>query len=197
MNVMKRLSASLLILLLVVLASSCSTLTSVLPQQRLIAMVQTGKVLNPNDRGRPSPLSVSFYQLKGREAFDGADFFSLYDKGKETLGDDFIAVSKANLTPGTEARLTLTLKSGVKFIGIVGAYNDVNNTKWRKVIPIEFSFGRKKVRLRFTQRGIGQYSVLKTGLDIKAPDFDKPSLDDLSKKQSGPNLNYEVLKHVK
>ena len=135
--------------------SGCSSIkTAVLPEHRLITMIQAGRSLNPDETGRPSPLSVYFYQLKDHETFDAAEFFPLYDNPKETLGADYLAVSKIELTPSTKARLTVNLKEGVQYIGVVAAYHNLQKVTWRKIIPVDFSWGRKKIRLRFTRYGI-------------------------------------------
>lgn len=197
MNAVKRIQVITLILLGIFLLSGCASVKrAVLPEHRLIANIQTGKQLNRNERGRPSPLSVYFFQLKEQEGFEGAEFFDLYDKGKETLGDDYIAVSKVNLMPNVTSRLTLKLKPGVQYIGIVAAYRKMQGVVWRKVLPVDFSWGRKKVRLIFNQHGILVDSVLKTGsdIDLEGADFKKPDVDAYLNKKNGPDMNYQVIK---
>lgn len=197
---MKRIQSITLILLGIFLLAGCASVKrAVLPEHRLIANIQTGKQLNPNERGRPSPLSVLFFQLKEQENFDNAEFFDLYDKGKETLGDDFIAVSKVNLMPNITSRLTLKLKPDVQYIGVVAAYRNMQGVVWRKVVPVDFSWGRKKLRLIFNQHGIVLDDVLKqnSSLDVENPDLKKPDFESYLNKQKGSDMNYEVIRKGK
>lgn len=197
MKVMKRLQAITLILLGIFLISGCASVKrAILPEHRLTANIQTGKQLNPNEKGRPSPLSVYFFQLKEQEAFEGAEFFDLYDKGKETLGADYLGVSKLNLMPNITSRLTLKLKPDVQYIGIIAAYRKMQGVVWRKVVPVDSSWGRERMRLIFNQHGILVDSVLKNGsdVDLESPDFKKPDMDAYLNKQNGPDMKYQVIR---
>src|SRR5262245_41026995 len=55
--------------------------------------------VNPDRGGRPSPIVVRIYELKSVAAFNGADFFSLYDKEQETLGSELIGREEYQLHP--------------------------------------------------------------------------------------------------
>lgn len=199
MNAMMRITSNLLIVLAVLLTGCSSITQAVLPNHRLVANISTSPSLNPNEKGRPSPLTVYLYQLKETEAFNSAEFFDLYEKGKETLGEDYIAVSKLNLRPKIESRLVLRLKPDVKYIGVVAGYYNMQNTTWRKVIPLDSSWGREKVRLIFNRQGIKLDSVLKTGTDINIdkPDVKKEDLEKLLNKQQDDYMSFEVIKSGK
>ena len=47
--------------------------------------------VNPDIRGRASPLSVRIMELRSRSAFDASDFFSLYEREQATLGTELLA----------------------------------------------------------------------------------------------------------
>jgi type VI secretion system protein VasD len=180
--------------LIFITISSCTAIKeTVLPTHRAIMMIQSDKGLNPNEHGRPSPLSVYVYQLKEEEAFSNAEFFPLYEQGKETLGDDYLGLSKISVAPNIESKLTLKLKSGVNYLGIVAAYRDVDSVQWRLVLPVSSSWGREKVRLRFTRTGVELVRVTRTGTDLKKPDLNAPDMNGLRGKL-GPNMKYEVIR---
>lgn len=200
MNATMRNLTSLLLIATALMLTSCSSVTrAVLPDHRLVAKVKTSSNLNLNDRGRPSPLVVYVFQLKETDAFNSAEFFDLYEKGKETLGQDFVAVSKFSLMPKTEAKFTLKLKPDVKYIGIVAGYHNLESTEWRKVVPLDSNWGREKVRFIFDAKGIKLDSVTKTGTNINVDELKskKENLDSLISKQNDDSLDFEVIKSDK
>lgn len=56
--------------------------------------------LFPNGNGRPSPIVVRLFELKHPVTFENADFFSLYERAKETLAPDLVASEEIELRPG-------------------------------------------------------------------------------------------------
>lgn len=191
---MKRIvTISLILLSLLVIVGCASLKRTVLPEHRLMVNMQSSAYLNPNEKGQASPVAVYFYQLKSEDTFENAEFFDLYDKGKETLGDSYIAVNKVNITPHTTAQLTLKLKPGVEYIGVVAAYRNIQGVTWRTIVPVNSSWGRKKIRLVFNSRGVFEQSMLKTGTDLESIDFDRLNMNS-SNKQSGRDMRYRVIK---
>lgn len=92
--------------------------------------------LNPDISGRPSPLVVRLYELKAPSIFENADFYSLYDFGKETLGPDFVAMEELTLKPGEQLDMKLALHGDTNYIAILGAYRDMNSANWRRIFPV-------------------------------------------------------------
>src|SRR5262245_63167949 len=52
--------------------------------------IKAEPAVNPDRGGRRSPIVVRVYELKAVAAFNGANFFALYDKEQETVGGDII-----------------------------------------------------------------------------------------------------------
>ena len=104
--------------------------------------------LNPDISGRPSPLVVRLYELKAPSIFEQADFFSLYDYGKETLGPDFVALEELTLKPGEQLDMKLALDNSTNYIAIMGAYRDMNGSNWRRVFPVSIK-GKNRTNLVF------------------------------------------------
>ena len=55
--------------------------------------------VNPDTRGRPSPVVVRFYELKTPANFNAADFFCLFERDKETLAADMLTRDEFQLMP--------------------------------------------------------------------------------------------------
>ncbi len=90
--------------------------------------------VNPDSSGRPSPIVVRIYQLRGDTEFNNADFFALYEKDKETLGASLIGRDEKTLFPGQRLEIDLPLSGEARFVGAVAAYRDLGTSRWRAEI---------------------------------------------------------------
>lgn len=118
------------------LAQGCSSPkpAPVVPPQTLEISVQADPALNPDPRGRPSPVVLRIYELKASQSFLAADFFSLFEKDQATLGADVAAREELQLRPGDTVRLPgRELKADVRAIGVFVAYRDLERSRWRAV----------------------------------------------------------------
>ena len=88
---------------------------------------------NPDVHGRPSPIVVRIFELKGDAEFNGADFFSLYEREKETLGGSFIQREEYVLQPGEQKDLLLPMSREARYVGAIAAFRDIRAAKWRAI----------------------------------------------------------------
>lgn len=103
-----------------------------------IAMtVAAGADANPDARGRASPLTVRVYALKTSGPFEGADFFSLFEKESATLGAELVQREEMLLRPGESKKIEMTLPPEAKAIAVMAAYRDIDRARWREVKAIE------------------------------------------------------------
>lgn len=92
--------------------------------------------VNPDSRGRASPIVVRVLELKTLATFGGADFFSLWDREKETLGEDLVAREEFQLRPGDQKKLERIAPPETRHVGVIAAYRDLERAKWRGVYTI-------------------------------------------------------------
>jgi len=110
---------------------------------------------NPDARGRASPLTVRVYALKTPGPFEGADFFSLFEKDQATLGAELVQREEMLLRPGESRKLDLTLPADAKAIGVMAAFRDLDRARWREVRAVEpgkpqtltVTFGARQIRI--------------------------------------------------
>lgn len=95
------------------------------------AQISASADVNPDSSGRPSPVVIRVFQLRGDAEFNGADFFALYDKEKETLGASLISREEYVLQPGEQKDLELPLSREARFIGAIAAFRNVQTARWR------------------------------------------------------------------
>jgi type VI secretion system protein VasD len=92
--------------------------------------------VNPDIHGRPSPVVLRMYELKSLTAFNGADFFSLYEKDKETLGSELLAREEFFLRPGDKQEFKRKLQDDTRFIAVLAAFRDLEHSQWRSSMAV-------------------------------------------------------------
>lgn len=125
---------------LMALAAGCSAPPK--PVVTPVSIEVTGAAdLNPDARGRASPLSVRVYVLKSPGPFQSADFFSLYDKDSATLGAELVKREEFQLAPGEKKTLQMTLEPDARSLGVMAAYRDLERARWRDLQPLQVGQG--------------------------------------------------------
>ncbi len=103
------------------------------PKPKVLAVeVQAAANVNPDSRGRASPVVVRVYALKSAGSFESADFVSLYDKDQATLGADIVAREEFVLQPG-ETKTLRPAPGDSKFLAVMAAFRDLERARWRAV----------------------------------------------------------------
>lgn len=122
------------------LMAGCSSMSPYSNVTKLNLKLTASDQLNPDLNGRPSPIVVRLFELKHPVAFENADFFSLYERAKESLAPDMVATEELELRPGETVELKLSVEEGSRYVGVLAAYRDLPDTKWRytlQVTPME------------------------------------------------------------
>lgn len=118
--------------------TSCSTVESVIepPPTILELKFETSSDLNLNPEGKATPLVARFYELKTADGFSNADFFALYNQDKDILGSDIVFRKELELIPANTQELKVQAKKESRFIGVFGAFRDLETAQWRAVVEI-------------------------------------------------------------
>lgn len=98
---------------------------------------EIAKNINPDPNGNSSPVVVRIHQLSSRTIFDNNDFFALYEEPEATLSVDLLGKDQFVFKPGDELDHKMQLESNTKYIGILVAYRDIENSRWRAVIKVD------------------------------------------------------------
>ncbi|MCU1749396.1 type VI secretion system lipoprotein TssJ [Pseudomonas sp. 6D_7.1_Bac1] len=123
-------------LIALVWLAGCSTISPYSTVTKLNLKLTASDQVNPDLNGRPSPIVVRLIELKHPVAFENADFFSLYERAKESLSPDLVASEELELRPGETAEFKLSVESGSRYVGVLAAYRDLRETQWRYVIQV-------------------------------------------------------------
>ena len=119
-----------------VLLASCSSMSPYSTLTKLNLKLTASDQLNPDLNGRPSPIVVRLFELKHPVAFENADFFSLYERAKESLAPDMVASEELELRPGETLELKLSVEEGSRYVGVLAAYRDLPDSKWRYTLQV-------------------------------------------------------------
>jgi len=101
------------------------------------ATLQASASANPDARKRASPLVVRLYELKSSAAFEAADFLSLYERDQATLAAEMGAREEFTLRPGDSKPWEKTVGPDVRFIGVIGAFRDIERARWKAIVPVK------------------------------------------------------------
>lgn len=144
---------NLTVLVTTVLLAGCASLSPFSTITKLNLTLTATDQLNPDLNGRPSPVVVRLFELKHPVAFENADFFSLYERARETLSPDLVSSEELELRPGETIELRLGIVGGGHYVGVLAAYRDLPQTRWRYTLPLAAA-QVTEVNLTLDQEGI-------------------------------------------
>ncbi len=98
---------------------------------KLVANIQASADVNPDTEGSPSPVVIRIYELNSLAEFNAADFFALYDNDTDVLAEELILREEKTLLPSEGFLIERELNIATRYVGIIVAYQDIENAKWR------------------------------------------------------------------
>lgn len=87
---------------------------------------------------RPTPVVLRLYQLSGRSAFDGADFWALFDTDAEALAGEVVdRRSLSPLYPGEQRLVDIDLSPDTRYLGVFGEFADMDTQTTKAVAAVD------------------------------------------------------------
>lgn len=137
---LKKLPATVLLTVLgaILTASGCKHAPPPPPQRIQTARVSVTAAadVNPDPTGRPSPVVVRIYRLRGADEFNGAGMDRLYTKDREVLAANLVAKDEFPLHPGDSRDTQLDLAADVQVIGVMAEIRDYRSVPWRVYMAV-------------------------------------------------------------
>lgn len=157
MNFTKISIASIIVLLHALLAG-CQTTREVLDLETSIQLnFSVSHQVNPDEDGRPSPLSVSMVLLSDNKQFEQADFIRLFQDSEATLAGDLLSQQTfRELVPGETRKASIILSDKVKYVGLIAAYSQYNKAATKLVLPIVTN-AKNEYNISVNKLGINRY----------------------------------------
>ncbi|MDR3074081.1 MAG: type VI secretion system lipoprotein TssJ, partial [Deltaproteobacteria bacterium] len=102
----------------------------------LVLSVASQPNVNPDHSGRPSPVLVTLYELRGELAFKQADFPSLFANPVQTLGADLVFMTELVFVPGEARRVEFQPHADARFVGVAAEFRQMERALWRMAKPM-------------------------------------------------------------
>ena len=105
--------------------------------------VRVASDVNPDSRGRSSPVKTRFYLLESASVFRNADFFQLKEQDKELLQDEIKRREEIVFKPGDETELELSVPAAELpdydrvYLAVMAGYWDLDHAVWQAVLEVE------------------------------------------------------------
>jgi type VI secretion system protein VasD len=103
------------------------------PAIQLELTIVAADSVNPDVQRRAAPIVMRLYELKNTVAFEAADYFTLYDSEKATLGGDLLKRDEYILRPGEKQHIARKADLATTALGVVASYRDLPGSVWRAV----------------------------------------------------------------
>jgi type VI secretion system protein VasD len=92
--------------------------------------------LNPDSRGRPSPVLLHVYQLRDGGKFQTSDFESVTARAESVLAADTVGREVLMVQPGASTQLHLNVAPEAQTLGVVAEFSDLTSGRWRAASPV-------------------------------------------------------------
>lgn len=106
------------------------------PAPQVAISLEAGARVNPDAAGRGAPVIVRIYELRSQVAFDAADFFTLFDREQQALGQDLVGRDEYQLRPGERLLFARPLRPGTRVVAAVAAFRELERSTWKAVLPV-------------------------------------------------------------
>lgn len=131
---------SLLVCLLLV--SSCTKLNSGVGgvlnlDTDLKLAVSASDSINPDEKGKASPVFIRLYELKEIGPFEKANFIDLYEKDDEILGGSLIAKKELQrIVPGQSRNEKFVLNEQTQYVALYAEFFRYKDAKYKVIFPV-------------------------------------------------------------
>ena len=102
------------------------------PRVLTLAVISSPE-LNPDPRGRPSPVVVRLYQLSSTADFSNAEFSALYPNDTSILAKTLLSKQEFTVFPGEHSTVAVEFANEARWLGVLVAYNDIDHASWRLI----------------------------------------------------------------
>lgn len=107
------------------------------PDTNMTLTLAASPDINPDQIGEASPLNVKTYLLSERTTFDNLGFESALDEADVLLSDQLLSTKEYIFLPKESVQYAIKLGKETRFIAIVAAYRNMDQSKWKLVVPVD------------------------------------------------------------
>lgn len=93
--------------------------------------------INPDELGKASPLFIRMYELSESKMMKRADFIEIYERDKEIIGSDLVAVHKLKrLIPGESRTEHFVLDKKTNYVALYAEFLEFKEAKYKLILPV-------------------------------------------------------------
>lgn len=93
--------------------------------------------INPDELDKASPLFIRMYELASKKMMKKADFIEIYERDKDVLGADLVAVHKLKrLKPGENRTEHFVLDKKTHYVALYAEFLEFKESKYKLIIPV-------------------------------------------------------------
>jgi type VI secretion system protein VasD len=93
--------------------------------------------INPDEFGKASPLFIRLYELKAVKMINKAGFIDIFERDKEVLGADMVAVYKLKrFKPGESRTEHFVLDGQTHYVALFAEFLKYRESKYKLIIPV-------------------------------------------------------------
>lgn len=104
---------------------------------RITMQVASQPNVNPDNSGRPSPVIVKVYEMRGDLAFRQSDFQTLFETPMRVLGASLVAADELTFVPGEARVVEYAPMPETRYVGVLAGFRQMERAKWRAVIRVD------------------------------------------------------------
>lgn len=101
--------------------------------------ISVAEEVNQDELGRSSPIVIRLYELKKEVPVEGMDFFSIYDQTEPHFKTAVSSMKEFQVNPGQKLEQLMVTDVSTKYLMLVAAFKDIDNSQWKVVHEIEQS----------------------------------------------------------
>jgi type VI secretion system protein VasD len=116
--------------------AACSSAPAQPEQMKLDLSIEAKGTINPDEKGRASPVLVRLYELKTTSSFEQADYYSLESTDRTVLMQDLLARDEFILRPGEFQDIERKLNPDSQALGFLVGYRDLGKATWRTIYKL-------------------------------------------------------------
>lgn len=118
------------------LLSACGATRFIVDPTAKVRLTATDDV-NPDVRGRASPVVVRVMELADRAAFDSLDFDAVWSNAEVALSDQLLSSREQVLLPKQTVEYRVVLDRRARFIAVVAAFRAIDEARWKLVYAVD------------------------------------------------------------
>lgn len=93
--------------------------------------------INPDELGKASPLFIRMYELKTPKMMSKADFIDIYERDKEVLGADMLAVHNLKrFKPGEGRTENFVLSKETNYVAFYAEFLKFDDAQYKVIVPV-------------------------------------------------------------